>query len=78
MKKVFNPIFFVFETGYDQDSSGGQVIVTPGNPNHSYYDKNTGRTYFYIDGEGWYYNTDSSVDDVWYDTELDTTGMQEI
>ena len=75
---VFNPGFIILVSGYDQGSSGGNYIVTPGIPGHSYYDRNTGRTYFYIDGEGWYYQTDTSADDVWYGTELDTTGMEEI
>lgn len=77
MKKVFNPGFFVFETGYNQGSSGGMIIVIPGDPEHSYYDPNTGRTYYNFDGL-WYYTTELSLDEILVGPELDVSGMIEL
>lgn len=75
MKKVFNPGYIVFEIDYDQGSSGGMIIVTPGNPDYSYYDPDTGYTYFNT-GEGWYYYKDGTAEEYYYGTELDVEGME--
>lgn len=75
MKKVFNPGYIVFEIDYGQGSSGGMIIVKPGDPELSYYDPDTGYTYFNIPGEGWYRYKDGTGDE-FIGTELDVEGME--
>ena len=79
MAKVqFKPGITVINYEYDNPSSGGQIIVTPGVPGHSYLDPATGRIYFYsdgMDGEGWYYFDTESGEMVYAGPNIDVSGM---
>ena len=75
MRAAFRPGFTIVNYEYDNPSSGGQIIVTPGDPNHSYYDPATGRIYMHMDGEGWYYLLGDEL--VFVGPNLDVSGMEE-
>ena len=77
MRAVFRPGFTIVDYLYDNPSSGGQNIITPGDTDYSYFDPATGRTYFYNpdgdDGAGWYYLGDEGLVNV--GPNLDVSGM---
>ena len=78
MRAVFRPGFTIVDYLYDNPSSGGQNIVIPGVPGHSYLDPETGRIYMYTDGmegEGWYYFLGEEI--VYVGPDLDVSGMIE-
>ena len=73
MRAVFRPGFTIVDYLYDNPSSGGEFIVTPGTPGVPYLDPVTGRIYLYMEGEGWYYIDDTGTPV--YDPTQDGSGL---
>ena len=77
MNVNFKPGFTIINFEYDNPSSGGQSTVTPGNPEHSYLDPETGLIYVYMEdgmeGEGWY----STPDMEYHGKDLNVSGFIE-
>ena len=65
MRAVFRPGFTIVDYLYDNPSSGGAFIVTPGTPGVSYIHEDTQLIYMYIEdgefGTGWYYIGDEGL-----------------
>ena len=76
MRNTFDPGFTVMETGYEQGSSGGQIITVPVNPGDTYCDSSF--TYIYFEegpeGKGWYY-FDGDGNLTFKGESIDTSGM---
>ena len=72
----FRPGFTIVNYEYDNPSSGGQIIVTPGTPGVSYVHEDTGQIYMYIEdgesGTGWYYIGDEGLV---YDPNVDVSKL---
>lgn len=76
MRAAFRPGFTIVNYEYDNPSSGGQIIVTPGEEGVLYTDPETGRMYMYmdgIDGKGWYYMDNAG--NLVYDPQQDGSGL---
>ena len=71
----FRPGFIVYETGYDQPTSGGQSTGGAGDPEETYYDPVNDLYYYYHDGAWYYFGDSTGGEDVYYGPTLDPEAM---